>query len=672
MTNKYTINFIRGDTYALAVKFKNLANELDSALFTVRESLEGDILLQASLNNGVTLVDDRPYKNEKTYKIQLESDKTKDLKPSVKYIYDFRVSVENVVQTVLSGILVVHPDVSPLGTSTSSDTIEAEVEDALDVDFSVVNPTIFEALNHSGTELTNENINDIVGKGCAGWYYASSDNTCSGVPSDVTRGFSFGLEVGLSGIINNYQTTYQIFTNANGRWFRLKQYANWTEWKKVATMDDIPTIDTTTHSYEELTDEDFGGLYGDDKVGWYYANGGNSCYGGPSVLNLDIDRDDLPVHNEPFILQVECLGNYKGATETHPCRLYSQQLWIYGDLYTRKNTTAYHSGELDEPAGDSYSYVDGWTAWKKFAKTDDIPSNYVDLVKNQEISGVKSFNNGVVINPDVSNGDVTRGNYFLDIYDRRGACDTIFGVRCDGDGADTATVVYGEGSTAVPLEVSGSVGTAGQVLTSQGDGKTPSWETHDKSKHSQAELINKDLNELYGDDKVGWYFGNSEHGVTNVPENDGTSPFYLEVKKSGYPYYIQELYLCKDSKVQIFTRYQHSPSSKEWTKWRELGFDKITISGEQSITTDDYDKAVDMLSSGYPVWGVMEGYFVSPMNSIIDGESGDSYGVFCFSPIVYGNESNLEVLMYYNENAKSGEISPQRKVIQLSDANEES
>lgn len=226
MTNKYTINFTRGDTYALAVKFKNLANALDSALFTVRENPDGNICLQTSLGNGIELVDDRPYKNEKTYKIQLESSLTSGLEPSVKYIYDFRVAVGNVVQTIMSGTLVTHPDISPLGTSTSSDTIEAEVEDELDTDFSVISSTVYTVVPRDSQPAVSENdIDDLYGDDNIGWYCINGNTSTEKLPCVSADGYS--LEVEKFGTNYNSSASFDIYHTLYNSYIQiLKTYVN--------------------------------------------------------------------------------------------------------------------------------------------------------------------------------------------------------------------------------------------------------------------------------------------------------------------------------------------------------------------------------------------------------------------------------------------------------------
>ena len=140
LLNDFKINFIKGDTYALAVKFKNITEDISSAKFTVKENPEDDPLVQKTLGAGISKIDDRSYKNEKTYKIQLQSEDTVDLEPLVQYLYDFRVAIGNVVQTILSGVFVVQHNISNVSTTQTS-TLTVEIADTVESDVSTTPAT---------------------------------------------------------------------------------------------------------------------------------------------------------------------------------------------------------------------------------------------------------------------------------------------------------------------------------------------------------------------------------------------------------------------------------------------------------------------------------------------------------------------------------------------------
>ena len=140
LLNDYKITFTKGDTYALAVKFKNISSDLSSAYFTVKENADDAPLIQKTLGAGVSQIDDRAYKNEKTYKIQLQSEDTANLEPLVQYLYDFRITVGNVVQTVLSGVFVVQHNISNVNT-TATETLTVEVADTVESEVSITPAT---------------------------------------------------------------------------------------------------------------------------------------------------------------------------------------------------------------------------------------------------------------------------------------------------------------------------------------------------------------------------------------------------------------------------------------------------------------------------------------------------------------------------------------------------
>lgn len=140
LLNDYKISFTKGDTYALAVKFKNITDDLSSAYFTVKENADDEPLIQKSLGAGVSKIDDRTYKQEKTYKIQLQSEDTANLEPLVQYLYDFRVAFGNVVQTILSGVFVVKHSISDVST-TSTTTFEVALADVIESEVQTTPPT---------------------------------------------------------------------------------------------------------------------------------------------------------------------------------------------------------------------------------------------------------------------------------------------------------------------------------------------------------------------------------------------------------------------------------------------------------------------------------------------------------------------------------------------------
>ena len=132
LTNEFKIEFTKGDTYALAIKFKNITEDLRKAYFSVKENPDDTPLIQKSLGAGIDKIDDRAYKNEKTYKFQLQPADTVNLEAKVQYLYDIQVTVGNVVKTVLRGVFVLGNTIT--GTKSVTQEMEVAIDDELEVE----------------------------------------------------------------------------------------------------------------------------------------------------------------------------------------------------------------------------------------------------------------------------------------------------------------------------------------------------------------------------------------------------------------------------------------------------------------------------------------------------------------------------------------------------------
>ena len=139
--NGFDIRFIKNNTYALLVTIKDITEELRSAFFTVKENPEDATpILQKSLNYGISKVDDRPYKKEKKYKVQLQAEDTTPLEADVQYLYDLQVTIGNVVKTVASGLFVVSPTITGDKVITTQEA-DIQATDEVEADFATVEAT---------------------------------------------------------------------------------------------------------------------------------------------------------------------------------------------------------------------------------------------------------------------------------------------------------------------------------------------------------------------------------------------------------------------------------------------------------------------------------------------------------------------------------------------------
>ena len=92
------ITLVRGNTFAFGARFRDLDQDLDGAYFTVRKTHESNILIQKTIGNGIEKVETG------LYRIRIAPADTDDLNVGM-YYYDFTVSVNGDVFTLLTGVL---------------------------------------------------------------------------------------------------------------------------------------------------------------------------------------------------------------------------------------------------------------------------------------------------------------------------------------------------------------------------------------------------------------------------------------------------------------------------------------------------------------------------------------------------------------------------------------
>ena len=130
LTNIFKIEFTKGDTYALAIKFTNITEDLTSAYLSVKDNPDEAPLIQKTLGAGIDKIDDRSYKNEKTYKFQLEPADSVSLEAQHQYLYDIRVVFGGIVKTVLQGVFVLRNTITGTNAVTMQNFV-IEVDDEI-------------------------------------------------------------------------------------------------------------------------------------------------------------------------------------------------------------------------------------------------------------------------------------------------------------------------------------------------------------------------------------------------------------------------------------------------------------------------------------------------------------------------------------------------------------
>lgn len=196
----------------------------------------------------------------------------------------------------------------------------------------------------------------------------------------------------------------------------------------------------------------------------------------------------------------------------------------------------------------------------------------------------------------------------------------------------------------MPLLLNGNAGASGQVLTSQGTGTTPVWadipsgvvveQTTGQSttsvmsqkavtdalsviktdKHSQTQLTNQDLNDLQGEETVGWYFAAGSNTCANKPT--GVDAFGLEVGRSATGYYFQVLTSANSTGNRRFVR----TYSSSWGSWVKLAITDDIPTKVSQLTNDSNYATTSQVNAKYtkPSGGIPKADFTSEVQASLD------------------------------------------------------
>lgn len=122
----------------------------------------------------------------------------------------------------------------------------------------------------------------------------------------------------------------------------------------------------------KLTDEDLDDIYGEDSVGWYYADGNNTCSNLPPLSST---------HFDGFSLSVESMGTYKyQATAIRYIQTFRTFEGETPIIYTRSQKWTYN--------GIAYT-LDGWTEWQDLADPEvDISKHDNNELTNEDLNDI--------------------------------------------------------------------------------------------------------------------------------------------------------------------------------------------------------------------------------------------------------------------------------------------
>lgn len=94
----------QGDQFSFTVTFTNLTEDLTTFNLGVKLDYNTQMLIQKSLGNGITRIDTGKYK------IDFTPEETAALQPNY-YVYDLRMTLEDIVYTPLYGYLIIQETV---------------------------------------------------------------------------------------------------------------------------------------------------------------------------------------------------------------------------------------------------------------------------------------------------------------------------------------------------------------------------------------------------------------------------------------------------------------------------------------------------------------------------------------------------------------------------------
>lgn len=132
---KTILKFPKNDSVAYYLTINKIEKELDSAYMTVKENHnDTEPLIKKSLGAGISLVDNRLYKNQLSYKIQLDGADTQDMEVGVRYFFDIKGTIGNAQKTFRSGELILSETATGyLNPATTNET--TMISDVLETDF---------------------------------------------------------------------------------------------------------------------------------------------------------------------------------------------------------------------------------------------------------------------------------------------------------------------------------------------------------------------------------------------------------------------------------------------------------------------------------------------------------------------------------------------------------
>ena len=113
------IEYIRGDSHYIQIKFKSYDGRIDKMFFTVRQDETLRKIIK-SLDNGIEL------KEDGSYIITLNPEDTNSMTPEYEYKYDIEIIIDDFVKTIALGNMILEQD-QTLPNDEKQEQIDDEV-----------------------------------------------------------------------------------------------------------------------------------------------------------------------------------------------------------------------------------------------------------------------------------------------------------------------------------------------------------------------------------------------------------------------------------------------------------------------------------------------------------------------------------------------------------------
>lgn len=116
MKENETWTFYIGDSYEKTIEVKKYNDDIDEMYFTIkRDDGDKNYILQKTLDNGLTIVEDKTEDGQRirTYDLFIDASDTENMNVDVEYPFDIQIVTEkdetNLKGTIVKGVVTLKP-----------------------------------------------------------------------------------------------------------------------------------------------------------------------------------------------------------------------------------------------------------------------------------------------------------------------------------------------------------------------------------------------------------------------------------------------------------------------------------------------------------------------------------------------------------------------------------